>query len=49
VTVSADNRDDLQIVPARLRRSWGILVRRSLEIRAQGRASLTFNWEVRRV
>jgi len=43
VTVTADNRDDLRIVPVRLRRSWGILVRRFFEVRPSEHPSLTFD------
>jgi len=43
VTVTAENRDDLRVAPVRLRRSWGILVRRSLEVRPSERPSLTFD------
>jgi Domain of unknown function (DUF4329) len=43
VTATAQHRDDLRVAPVRLRRSWGILVRRSLEVRPSWRPSLTFD------
>ncbi len=49
MTANAENQDNLQAVLVPLRRSWGILVRRRIEVRLQEPASLTFDRELRRV